>query len=169
MNLPEATRTTLSHNEHKGESIPFDPATSKLSNITSVRVKPDSTNNAPPTCFAPVGYSPDLPLHHTYDVQGHFAGEYCTGLDYKAIHGFDMPEPMSMSPQGLKRKRESEEISHLDATRLAGFTHGFSPSVTVHPNPYLVEHPCNSCSFLEQGFVSSGLYNGSIGAAEGGA
>ncbi|KAJ5283349.1 hypothetical protein N7505_001329 [Penicillium chrysogenum] len=67
-----------------------------------------------------------------------------------------MTAPTSMPPQGSKRKRESEEISHVDATRPAAFTHDFTPSVTVHRQPYPVEQPGESCGFLQQGFVAPG-------------
>jgi hypothetical protein len=156
MNLPEAKGTTFDHNEHNGESVSLGSA-SPISNTTSACVDSGSNNNAPPGSFAPVSNFPDLSLDHPYDVQGHFPGEYYAGLDPKTIRGFDMAVPMSMPPQGLKRKRESEETSHVDATRPAAFTQDYSPPATVHLQPYPVEYPSASYSFLQQGFVSPGL------------
>ncbi|CAG8072526.1 unnamed protein product [Penicillium nalgiovense] len=156
MNLPEAKGATFNHNEHNGERIPFDPA-SPISNTTSARVKSCSNNNAPPVSFAPVSKIPDLPLDHPYDVQGHFPGEYYAGLDPKTIRRFDMTVPVSIPPQGLKRKRESEETSHIDATRPAASMQVFSPPATAHLQPYPVEYSGESYNFLQQGFVSPGL------------
>ncbi|CAG8893510.1 unnamed protein product [Penicillium egyptiacum] len=156
MNLPEATGATFNHNEYTRQSIPFDPA-SPISSTTSACVKSGSTKDAPPALFAPVPNFPDLPLGHPFDVHGHFPGEYYTGLDPEIIRGFDMTVPISMPSQGLKRKRESEDISHVDATRPAALTHDLSSSVTVHLQPYPVEYSGESCDFLQQVFVSPGL------------
>ncbi|OQE23481.1 hypothetical protein PENFLA_c011G08967 [Penicillium flavigenum] len=155
MNLPEAKGTTFNHNERIGESVPLDSA-SPISNTTSACVNSGSNNNAPPASFAPVSNFPDLSLDHPYDAQGHFPGQYYAGLDPKTINGFDMAVPMSMPPQRLKRKRESEEASHVDSTRPIS-RHDFSPPATVHLQPYPVEYPSESYNFLQQGFVSPGL------------
>lgn len=156
MNRPEATGP-LSNHDDNGDDIPFGTASPNISNTTSACIKVGYTKNAPPALSAPVANFRDLPLHNKYDVQGPFPGICCAGLDHKTTSGFDMTLPISMPPQGLKRKRESEEISHVDATRLAVFTHDFSPSATVHLQPYPVGHPGGFCSFLQQGFVSPGL------------
>ncbi|KAJ6191078.1 hypothetical protein N7519_001099 [Penicillium mononematosum] len=155
MNLPEAKGTTFNHNEHNGESVPLDSA-SPISNATSACVNSGSNNNAPPASFAPVSNFPDLSQDHPYDAQGHFSGQYYAGLNPETIRGFDMAVPMSMPPQGLKRKRESEEVSHVDSTRPT-FRQDFSPPATVHLQPYPVEYPSESYNFLQPGFVSPGL------------
>ncbi|KAJ5283358.1 hypothetical protein N7505_001338 [Penicillium chrysogenum] len=142
--------------EGKSESIPFGPASPNFANTTSACVKAGSTNNAPPALFAPVANFRDSPQRHKYDVQGRFPGECYAGLGRKTIRGFDMTVPISMPPKGLKRKRGSEEISHADVTRPAASTHGVSPSVTARLQPHPVEHPGESCSFLQQGVVSPG-------------
>ena len=156
MNRPEATGATFNHDDN-GDDIPFGTASPNSSNTTSACIKAGYTKNAPPALSAPVANFRDLPLHNKYDVQGPFHGICCAGLDHKTTRGFDMTVPISMPPQGLKRKRESEEISHVDATRPAVFTHDFSPSATEHLQPYPVGHHGGYCSFLQQGFVSPGL------------
>lgn len=157
MNLPEAAGATSNHNEHNGDSIPFDAASTNISNNLSAFLMSGCVNNAPPALFAPVANFPaNLPLDHPYDVQGHFPGKYYAGPGPKAIRGFDMTMLKSMPPHVLKRKRESEEIAHADAVRPAVFKPNFSPSVTADLQPYPVGYPGGPCSFLQQGLVLSG-------------
>ncbi|KAF3009283.1 hypothetical protein E8E15_001438 [Penicillium rubens] len=157
MNLPEAAGATSNHNEHNGDSIPFDAASTNISNNLSAFLMSGCVNNAPPALFAPVANFPaNLPLDHPYDVQGHFPGKYYAGPGPKPIRGFDMTMLKSMPPHVLKRKRESEEIAHADAVRPAVFKHNFSPSVTADLQPYPVGYPGGPCSFLQQGLVLSG-------------
>ncbi|KAJ5365208.1 hypothetical protein N7517_008094 [Penicillium concentricum] len=157
LNLPETVEATSNHNDHNGESIPFDAAPTDISNTTFAYVKSGSVNNSPPALFAPVANFPaHFPLDHPYDVQGHCLGNYYAGPDPKTVRGFDMTVPVSMPPHGLKRKHESEEIAHVDATKPAVFTHDFSLSVTGDLQPYPVQYPGGPCNFLPQGFISPG-------------
>jgi hypothetical protein len=97
MNLPEATAATVNHNEHNGENVPFDTASTNISNSTSAFVKSGFANNAPSALFAPVANLPaHFPLDHPYNVQGYFAGKYYAGPGPKTISGFDMTVPVSM-------------------------------------------------------------------------
>ncbi|KAJ5365209.1 hypothetical protein N7517_008095 [Penicillium concentricum] len=151
MNLPEAVGTKSNNNEHNGHDIP-------ISNNPSACDKSGSINNAPPALFAPVVNLPaHSPPNDTYDVQSHFLGKYASP-DPKTICGFGTTMPISMSPQGLKRKREIEEIAQVDATRHTMFTHDFSPAVTTDLQPYPVEAHGGPWSSLQQGFVPAGPY-----------
>jgi hypothetical protein len=152
MNLPEANGATSNRNEHSGESIPFDPS-SPTSKTPSACIESGFNNTA---SFVPATNFPDLPLDHPYDIEDHFPGEYYAGPGPKTIRGFDMAVPISMPPQGLKRKRESEDTSHVDATRPA-CTHNFPPPVTAQLQPYPAEYSGESYDFLQQGFLTPGL------------
>ncbi|KAJ5817507.1 hypothetical protein N7447_007515 [Penicillium robsamsonii] len=149
MNLPEAVRTTSNYNEHNGDGIP-------ISNNLSGFVKSGFINNAPQVPFTPVANPPaHSPLNHPYDVQSHLPSKNASP-DPNIICAFDTTVPISTSPHGLKRKRESEWIAQVDATWPAIFTQDFSPPVTADVQPYLEGYCSGPGSSLRQGFVSSG-------------
>ncbi|KGO51928.1 Protein of unknown function DUF2841 [Penicillium expansum] len=156
--LEGRSEPTFNYSEHNGESNPFDTASIKISNAPYECVESGPTNNTPPALLAPVADFPaHLPLEHSYNVQGHFAGKFFAGLGPKTIRGFDTILPAS-PPHRFKRKRESEEMAHVDTTRPAVFTHNFSPSVNIDLQTYPLQYPGSFCTFPQQSFVSPGPF-----------
>ncbi|KAJ5350185.1 hypothetical protein N7541_007912 [Penicillium brevicompactum] len=150
MNLPEPVGVIFNPNGHSGESISFDPASINISNNASPCAESGFTNNAPPELFVsePNFSTYSLP-GHPYNVHDYFPEINYAGPDPKILLDFDTTVPVSTPAQGLKRKRESEEIAHVHATRPLVSTHDPSPSASVGLQSYAVKYPGGSYSFLQ--------------------